>query len=153
MAEHRVIRPSTKLVMAGYVLTALILAALAWLTYSYALKEPNPWHALALLLFLFPMKRHLQTRLLTLTVEGDHLTLESGLISRSRRTVDLAKVQDVTVRQGIGQRILGTGDLTLETAGERSQMVIEGIDSPRSVADLILDRARTALRIRTQGAV
>lgn len=150
MAEKLVVRPSVKLVAAGYVLTAVVLAAAAWLTYSYALKEPRSWHALALLLFVWPLKRHMQTRLQTLTVEGDHLTVETGLLSRSRRTVDLAKVQDVTARQSLGQRILGTGNLTLETAGERSQMVMEGVDDPRGVADHILERSRVALRQRTQ---
>jgi uncharacterized membrane protein YdbT with pleckstrin-like domain len=150
MAENLVVRPSIKLVIVCYVLTAVVLAAAAWAVYGYALKPPEPWHAIALVLFFFPLKSHLKTRLLTLTVEGDHLTVETGMLSRSRRTVDLAKVQDVTARQSFGQRILGIGDLTLETAGERSQMMIPGIDDPRGVADHILERSRIALRQRTQ---
>ena len=153
MAEKQVIRPSTKLVIAGYVLVILILAALAWAVYGLAGQPFAPWHLLAFVLFFWPLKGHLETRLLSMTMEGDHLTIEAGLLSRSRRTFDLAKIQDVTANQSLGQRMLGTGDLTLETAGEGSAMSMRGIDNPRAVADVILARAREAVRHRIQGAI
>lgn len=153
MPEQQVIRPSTKLVIAGYVFIAILLAAAAFVLYSVAEKPFQPWHTLALLLFVFPLKRHIASRLVTLSIDTDHLTFETGLLSRSRRTIDLAKVQDVTAKQTIGQRMLGTGDLALETAGERSAMVMERIDNPRAVADMIIARSREAVRQRAQGAV
>jgi uncharacterized membrane protein YdbT with pleckstrin-like domain len=53
----------------------------------------------------------------------------------------LHKVQDVTVHQTLGQRLLGLGDLTIETAGETSRLTIREISSPREVAERILDLA------------
>jgi uncharacterized membrane protein YdbT with pleckstrin-like domain len=87
-----------------------------------------------------------------LTLDGDHLTLESGLLSRTRRTLDMAKVQDVTVHQTVAQRLLGVGDLCLETAGESGSLGISGIDDPRGVADEILAASRRALHSRAPGA-
>jgi uncharacterized membrane protein YdbT with pleckstrin-like domain len=153
MADRIVIRPSTKLVLAGYVLVVLVLLALAIAVYVAGGQYFAVWHLAALALFYFPVKRHVATRLISLTIEGDHLTIESGLVSRSRRTFDLAKIQNVTANQSVGQRLLGTGDLMLETAGERSAMFMKAIDNPRTVADDILARSREAVRNRIQGGL
>src|ERR1700738_3181236 len=134
MSEHRVVRPSVKLVAAAYVFTLLVIGGAAYGLYGYLEKEFNPWHLLVFLLLLIPIRKHLQTRMVSLALDNDHLTWESGMLSRSRRTVDLSKVQDVTVRQTMGQRMVGIGDLTLETAGESSAIVMQGIDNPRGVA-------------------
>jgi hypothetical protein len=53
--------------------------------------------------------------------------------------LDLAKIQDVRVDQTVGQRILNLGNLTLETAGETGSLTMPNIDSPRQVADRILN--------------
>ena len=50
----------------------------------------------------------------------------------------MAKIQDVTVRQTFGQRLLGVGDLMLESAGESGAMSIENLDRPRELADAII---------------
>ncbi len=152
MPEIRVVRPSLKPVAASYAVVILILAAAAFGLYGYLEKEFNPWHLLALLLFFFPLRRHLRTRVIALTIDSDHLTLESGILSRARRTVDLAKVQDVTITQSITERMLGMGDLVVESAGERSSLAMQGIDSPRAVADLILTRAKELMRLRSHGS-
>jgi uncharacterized membrane protein YdbT with pleckstrin-like domain len=152
MSEHRVVRPSLKLVAASYVLTLLVIGGAAYGLYGYLEKEFNPWHLLALLLLLIPMRKHLRTRMVSLALDNDHLTFEAGMLSRARRTVDLSKVQDVSVRQTLGGRILGIGDLTVETAGQSSAIVMQGIDSPRAVADVILQRSKDLLHLRSQGS-
>jgi uncharacterized membrane protein YdbT with pleckstrin-like domain len=43
----------------------------------------------------------------------------------------------VTVHQRVGQRIFGTGDLSIETAGAASRETISQIDRPREIADHI----------------
>lgn len=151
MAENRVVRPSLKNSFFWYFLVTLILAGAAYWVYGYLGKDAAPSHAWALLLYLIPIKKHISTRTLSLTIEGDHVTLQTGLLSSTRRTVDLGKVQDVTARQSLGGRILGLGDLMVETAGERSAIVIEGIDRPREIADLILSKSRELARQRSHG--
>lgn len=152
MSDQRVVRPSIKLVIAAYVFIFILLAVAAFALYEVALQQPHPAHLLALLLFLYPIKKHIEKRFIHMEIGAERLTLDKGLLSRSRRTFDLAKVQDVTARQSIAQRLLGTGDLMLETAGESGAMTIHGIDQPRAVADLILERSRAAVgRHRGQG--
>jgi uncharacterized membrane protein YdbT with pleckstrin-like domain len=59
--------------------------------------------------------------------------------------MELVKVQDVRFDQSFGQRIINTGDLSLETAGETSRIVMPSIDRPKEVAEHILELSR-ALR-------
>jgi uncharacterized membrane protein YdbT with pleckstrin-like domain len=89
---------------------------------------------------------HLKRRSVTLRFHDGHLTLENGYLSRTRRTVDLAKIQDVTVRQTIGQRLMGVGDLMLESAGESGAMGISNLDRPREIADAIIEGSKQAHR-------
>ena len=45
-----------------------------------------------------------------MTMVGDKLRYEVGMLSKATRTIQLSKVQDVTVRQSLPQRIAGVGD-------------------------------------------
>jgi len=100
--------------------------------------------ALPLLQALYCAGKHLQRGFTRLTVEGGKLRYESGILSRSTRTMEIGKVQDVRVDQSVGQRIFGIGNLTLETAGETSRLTIAGIDQPQQAADHILELAHQA---------
>lgn len=93
-------------------------------------------------LFFFAGVRHLRRRLTKLTVLDDRLRFEAGLFSKTTRTIELAKVQDVRVDQSLGQRMLNIGDLSLETAGGTSRIVMESIDRPQEAADHILKISR-----------
>ena len=55
--------------------------------------------------------------------------------------MEIKKVQDVRVDQSLGQRILGVGDISIETAGESSRLTMVSIDRPQAVADKILEAA------------
>jgi uncharacterized membrane protein YdbT with pleckstrin-like domain len=141
-------------VWAAYVVALLIIGAATWGYYTYLEDKPR-WFLAIPLVFLYPVfKKHILQRAAKLTIQGDHLTLDAGLLSKSRRTLDMAKVQDVTVRQTMGQRMIGIGDLILETAGDRSgSLTMLGIDRPRAIADEILEASHRAARARTQGGV
>jgi len=136
------IRPSMKTVRAAYALAAIIYIAGLWLYYQYASDKPWWLAAIPLIVFLPPLKMHLKRRLVTLRFQNDHLILETGFFSRTRRTLDTAKVQDVTVRQSFGQRLLGVGDLMLESAGDAGIMGIPNLDRPHQIADAIIKSSR-----------
>jgi uncharacterized membrane protein YdbT with pleckstrin-like domain len=138
----RTIHPSMKGVWAGYLFAILVIIAGVLAYRTFAADRP-PWlMAIPCLLLLLPLRMQMKRRLVTLRLQGDHLTLETGFFSRTRRTFDMAKVQDVTVRQSFGQRLLGVGDLMLETAGESGRIAILNVDSPRDIADVIIAGSR-----------
>jgi len=86
--------------------------------------------------------RHTRRLLIKLTILDDRLRYEAGLLSKSTRTMELTKIQDVRVDQTLGQRMLDIGDLSLETAGESSRIVMRSIDNPHAAADRILELSR-----------
>jgi uncharacterized membrane protein YdbT with pleckstrin-like domain len=94
------------------------------------------------LLLLWPLERHLRNRLTKMKILDDRLRYETGLLSRTTRTILISRVQDVTVHQRVGQRILGVGDLSIETAGEASRLTVSQIDRPQEIADHINERSQ-----------
>ena len=153
-AKDYLIRPSMKGVRAAYLLAFIVFAAGVWAYYKYSEGYYPAWlMALPLVAFLPPLRMHLRRRTIGMRLHDDHLTIESGFLSRTRRTVDMAKIQDVTVSQTLGQRLMGVGDLRLESAGESGAMGIANVDSPRKIADAILANANRLHSARGPGSV
>ncbi|MBZ5611432.1 MAG: PH domain-containing protein [Acidobacteriia bacterium] len=137
------IRPSLKFIKAGYVLTLLVLVAAVIVHYRYLADEhPTPWLPVAAaLLLIWPVKRHVQRQTVKLTIEGEKLRYETGLTSKSTRIIQLPKVQDVRAVQSLWQRMFDVGDLSIETAGENSRLIVENLDRPQQLAEQITDLA------------
>jgi membrane protein YdbS with pleckstrin-like domain len=137
-----------KTVWAAYAFAAIVVLIGIWAYFEY---ESDHWPiwvpAVMLILLIPPVRMHLSRRMISMRFHDDHLTVESGFLSRTRRTVDMAKIQDVTVRQTLGQRILGVGDLMMESAGESGSIAVANLDNPRAIADQILSRSSTRSRI------
>jgi uncharacterized membrane protein YdbT with pleckstrin-like domain len=131
-----------KTVWAAYGLAIVVILAGIWAYFQYQPDWPAWVPAILLILLLPPIRMHSKRRLITVRLHDEHLTLETGFLSRTRRTVDMAKIQDVTVRQTLGQRILGVGDLMIESAGEGGRITIANLDSPRGIADEIIDTSK-----------
>src|SRR5579863_5460962 len=139
-----VIRPSMKFIKAGYICALLVVCAAIVIHYKYLVNQyPDqkyPYLPIAsLFLLLWPLKRHLQRQTVKLTIAGDKLRFETGLTSKSIRIIQIPKVQDVRVLQSFWQRIFGVGDISIETAGESSRLVVENLDRPRELAEQITD--------------
>jgi len=149
--KDSLIRPSMKTVRAAYLLAFAVFGAGVWLYYRYAEDQPAWLIAVPLLAFFAPLQMHLRRRFVSLRLHEGHLTIETGFLSRTRRTVDMAKIQDLTVGQTLGQRLLGVGDLRLESAGESGAMGIRNVDRPRELADSILAEANRLHSLRGTG--
>lgn len=137
------LRPSIKLIKLVYILSLIAAAAIAAYL-SIRDRDDSLWALLLLpaIAIFFAGVRHLRRRLIKLTVLDDRLRYEAGLFSKTTRSIELAKVQDVRVDQTLGQRMLNIGDLSLETAGGASRIVMQSIDRPQEAADHILELSR-----------
>jgi uncharacterized membrane protein YdbT with pleckstrin-like domain len=135
-----VIRPSMKFIKAGYAVTLLIIVAAIVLTYKYMPADGPKWMPwIWVALILWPVKRHIQRQSIKLTISGEKLRYETGMASKSTRLIQLPKVQDVRVVQSFGQRMMGIGDISIETAGESSRLVVHNLDKPQQLAEMITD--------------
>lgn len=136
-----VVRPTMKFVKAGYVGLIVLIVAGSIIWY---MMHPDPvWMpAVLLLLLLWPLWHHMKRQMTKVTISADKLRYELGLLAKTTRTIQLAKVQDVRVDQTLMQRIFGVGNLSIETAGEASRLTVRNIDLPQAIADEIMARAQ-----------
>ncbi|MBM3740589.1 MAG: PH domain-containing protein [Acidobacteria bacterium] len=143
------VRPSTKLVQVRYV-AAVLAAASGYLLRHFYPKLPQPvefaLYGIGGFWLITTIFRHIGLMFTSLASDGDKLTFEQGFLAKSTRSMNLSKIQDAKVDQSIGERMMGIGSLTLESAGESGRLVMENIDRPREVADQILNLSRHALR-------
>lgn len=139
------IRASTKFIKLGYVFCLLLAVAIAVYLKSTGPTDEHFWWLLIVPGFLLAIAvtRHMKQRLIKLEILGDRVRYESGFFSKMTRTEEVVKLQDVRVEQSLGQRMMGIGDLSFETAGGTSRIVMHSIDRPQVVADHILELAKT----------
>ena len=129
-------------VVAGVI--GVVVAAICFMT-------PMPWLApigLLPLAWIF-----VQSRLARIgssyRLYGDRLELESGIVSRKIENVELFRIRDVGLRQGLFGRLWDFGDVYVHSTDSSTPDVhLKGIDSPREFYEEI--RARIAAS-RAQG--
>ena len=138
------LRTSVKIIKFGYLICVLVAIGIAVYLSAIHNQDQRMWALLAIpaLGIIILSIRHTRRLLIKLTILDDRLRYEAGLLSKSTRTMELTKIQDVRVDQTLGQRMLDIGDLSLETAGESSRIVMRSIDNPHAAADRILELSR-----------
>ena len=146
MAET-IIRPTMKFIKVGYAAVLLIIIALSIATLAWQWPAWLAW--ISGVLLLWPLKRHLENRMTKITILEDKLRFDTGFLTKTTRTILVSRIQDITVSQRVRQRMLGVGDLSIETAGETSRLTIENIDSPQTFADEIHGLAHNASMNKT----
>jgi len=135
-----IILPTAKFIKVGAVLAAIVVIGLEILYWTQWNDGPRWVMALPPLLMLWPALRYFKRQYTKATVTGDRLRYESGMASRSTRNIQLSKIQDVRVDQGVMQRMFGVGSLSIETAGEASRLTLLNVDKPQELADEIMNR-------------
>jgi len=74
---------------------------------------------------------------------GERLFRRRGIITAVTDQTELIRIDDIQVRQGLFDRLLGTGDVILiSTDVSDNVLVLRGIDSPQEVAETIRQRVR-----------
>ena len=143
------VRASTKFIKVGYLVCLVLAIAIAAVMKTMGPFDDRLWglEIVPAFLILVLLVRHMKRMLVKLEITSDHVRYESGLFSKMTRTEDVTKLQDVQVHQSLGQRMMGIGDLSFETAGASSPIVMHSIDQPQAAADYILQMAK-AQRLR-----
>jgi uncharacterized membrane protein YdbT with pleckstrin-like domain len=92
--------------------------------------------ALALLLtvVLVPVLRWKTTHYVITT---HRLLFREGILSRHGRDIGLSRITDVSYRQSLWDRIINSGTLTIESAGESGATVLEQIPDSEGVQQLL----------------
>ena len=134
------IRPTAKFIMLRAIVTGLVFLALEILYFTkwQDRTELKYLPVIAPVIFLPVLLRMFRRQFTVVTISGDRLRFETGFLSKSTRTIQLSKIQDVRVDQSLGQRMLGVGDISIETSGESSRLEMDNVDTPQAIADEIV---------------
>lgn len=137
------VRPTMIFIKLGYALAVIGAIALVFLLATFT---PVPAYIsvlLGLALLLIPAYYHLRRNTVRYTLTDSKMEIDKGLIARTTRNIPLSKIQDVTVKASIPQRILGFGDLIVDNASEEGgTTILHNISKPRHYADLLLRELR-----------
>ena len=87
----------------------------------------------------------LQTIFWKYTITDRRIFVRHGLLSVTEETARLGRVQDITLRQSVFDRLFGVGTLSIDTAGtEGGSLDFRGLRDPREVRELVEDAVREA---------
>ncbi|MFA5786991.1 MAG: PH domain-containing protein [Actinomycetota bacterium] len=92
-----------------------------------------------MLFFVLPQILRWATTHFVLT--SDRLILRRGVIAKYGKEIPLERINDVTFRQSIWERVIGAGDLVVESAGEQGQQPITDVRRPEAVQKEIYRQA------------
>ena len=87
-------------------------------------------------------------------VTTDRLIHRTGVLGKSGKEIPLARVNDIAVNQTFFERLIGGGDVTIESGGERGQQIFSDIPKPFLVQNVIyteMDRAKGRDAARVSG--
>lgn len=69
---------------------------------------------------------------------NQNLTVETGILNKSATHIPLSRVQDITVRRDLVDRILNIGTIVVESAGAHGRIPEINVDSPEEVTKRVL---------------
>jgi uncharacterized membrane protein YdbT with pleckstrin-like domain len=92
---------------------------------------------LAVLALLWFVGRYAKWTTTEFVVTTNRLIRRSGLIAKNGREIPLDRLNDISYHQTIFERIIGAGDLMIESAGERGQEIFSNMRKPGLVQNEI----------------
>jgi uncharacterized membrane protein YdbT with pleckstrin-like domain len=128
---------------------ALVAAAVALLFVVAANVDHDVPTYAALLVVLYAVVRlvvaYLRWATTNFVVTTDRIVHRSGVLAKSGREIPLERLNDIAVSQSLFERLVGAGDLLVESGGERGQSHFTDVRSPFTVQNTIyreLERAQ-----------
>jgi uncharacterized membrane protein YdbT with pleckstrin-like domain len=112
---------------------ATVLAANGWPT---VLSLGDWWVITIVLLVLVIIRNTVVRHSMRFMVTSQRIIVRRGILSRTEQTTALVRVQNITVRQTVVQRMLGIGDVEFDTAGgdpHDADFRFVGITGPQDV--------------------
>ena len=124
----------TVLVVAGYLL------AVAYAPDEGAGRSVVFWGGLVLavvILIWYPVGRFIAWATSNFVLTSDRVIHREGFIAKRSMEIPLEKINDVRFQQSVFERLIGAGDLILESAGEFGRNVFSDIRNPEHVQKTI----------------
>ncbi|MBM3730839.1 MAG: hypothetical protein FJW44_08490 [Actinobacteria bacterium] len=91
---------------------------------------------------------YLQWRFTNFAITSARVIYQEGLISRKGVEIPLERVNNVNFNQTIIERLLGAGDLLIESGGEDGQQRFTDIKRPQEVKKILLNYVQRRIDLR-----
>ena len=98
---------------------------------------------------------YLQWRFTNFAITSSRVIYQQGLVSKKGIEIPLERVNNVNFNQTIVERILGAGDLLIESGGQDGQQKFTDIQRPQEVKKILLNHVQRRIDMRAgwvQGA-
>ena len=128
----------TVVAIAGIVVT-LVMAEGTWLWVGLA-AALVVWLLLAVPPFIDWLYTHY-------VITNERVIVRRGMIARRGLEIPLEVINDVTFNQSVIERVVGSGDLTIESAGERGQSHFSDIPDPDEIQSEIYEFRETRMMV------
>src|SRR5436190_1982571 len=92
---------------------------------------------LVLLALVRFVRRYARWATTNMVLTNERLILRAGVLTKSGREIPLERINDLTYRQRFFERLIGAGDLLVESAGERGQEILRMVPRPMRVQQAI----------------
>ncbi|MEW6731399.1 MAG: PH domain-containing protein [Acidobacteriota bacterium] len=146
--EERVIfeiRPTMIFIIVRYIIAILVMLVLVVVATTLG---SNFEYAsiialvLSLLILLNPIYHHILRQREIYTLTNHKIEFTYGLLGRTTRNIPLAKIQDVTATATPLERLLGIGDIVIDSAAEMGKIPLRKVSNPKALTDIILREMR-----------
>jgi uncharacterized membrane protein YdbT with pleckstrin-like domain len=112
------------------------------LVLALVVKDRSEWIlfpvlALAVVALVWFLGRYAKWATTNFVLTSDRLVYRSGVASRQGREIPLERLNDVSFHQSLLQRMLGAGDLLVESGGERGQEQFGSFARPQDIQNEI----------------
>lgn len=147
----QVLRPSQAINAGHFVRSSVVAVVMVWIFLMLPAAWEVSWVFLMVplgMLFLREAWRWLTVRCITYRLDEERVVWSEGVLARSTGSMEIFRVQNVTLHQSLFERITGTGSILLETRDETNPYVrLLGMQKPealRSGLTVYVQRARRA---------
>jgi uncharacterized membrane protein YdbT with pleckstrin-like domain len=90
------------------------------------------------------VRRYARWATTNIVLTTHRLVLRSGVFAKSGREIPLERINDIAYHQGVFERLIGAGDLAVESAGERGQEILRKVPGPARVQQAIYTQMEEA---------
>jgi membrane protein YdbS with pleckstrin-like domain len=133
------ITPAFYEVLPSYLL-AVVLSLIVTMGVAYARGSLGIALIAAAILFIRPIFRHIRLRRTVYTLTATKLEIRTGILSKDAKNIPLRHIDNVEVSETLKERLIGIGDVLIDSAALDTKMALNNIRDPRKYADMIMDQ-------------
>jgi membrane protein YdbS with pleckstrin-like domain len=133
------ITPSLYEILPSYLL-AIVLSLIVTAGVAYARGALGIGVIASAIFFIRPIVRHMRLKRTVYTLTVTKLEIRTGIFSKDAKNIPLRHIDNVEVSETLKERLIGIGDVFIDSAALDTKMVLNNIKYPRKYADMIMDQ-------------